>query len=67
MKLKHQKESIKQINNKLFILNTIDVILQHTSINAISENERMIILTNNTSNYSDNSSTTDNDNNENDN
>ena len=67
MQLKHQKESINCINNKLFILNTMDVILQHTSINTINENESLIILTNNTNNYSDNPSTTDNDNNDNNN
>ena len=65
MELKHQKEGINWINNKLFILNTMDVILQHTSINTINKKERMIILISNTDNYSDNPSTTDNNNNNN--
>ena len=67
MQLKNQKESISWINNKLIILNTMDLILQHTNINTINENENLIILTNNTNNYSDNPSTTDNDNNDNNN
>ena len=61
------RESINWINNKLFKSNTMDVILRGTGINTISENERMIILTSNTDNYSDNPSTTDNDNNDNNN
>ena len=43
----------------------MDVIVQHSSINTINENERMLISTSNTNNYSDNPSTTDNDNNDN--
>ena len=43
----------------------MDVILQHSSINAINEIERMVISTNNTDNYSDNPLTTDNDSNDN--
>ena len=65
MKLKHQKENIKEINNKLFILNTMNVILRHTGINTISEKERVINLTTNSNNYSNNPSTTDNNNNNN--
>ena len=45
----------------------MDVILQHSSINTINENERIIISTSNTDNYSDDLSTTDNDNNNNSN
>ena len=61
------KRSINWINNKVFKSNTMDVILQHTSIDAINENERMIISTSNTDNYSDDPSITDNDNNDNNN
>ena len=45
----------------------MEVILQHSSINTINENERMIISTNNTENYSDDLSTTDSDSNNNSN
>ena len=45
----------------------MDVILQHSSINTINENERMIISTNNTENYSDDPWTTDSDSNNNSN
>ena len=45
----------------------MDVILQHTSIDAINENERAIISTSNTDNYNGDLSTTDNDNNDNNN
>ena len=65
MELKNQKESINWINNRPFKLNAMDVILQGTSINTISENESLIILISNTDNYSDNPSTTDNNNNNN--
>ena len=65
MEFKHQKESIKWINNKLFISNTMDVILQDTSINTFNENESVIISTNNTSNYSIRALITDNKNNNN--
>ena len=61
------RESINWINNKLFILNIMDVILQHTSIDAINENESLIILTNDTDNCSNNPSITDNNNNDNNN
>ena len=43
----------------------MDMILQHSSINTINENERMIITKSNTDNYSNDPSTTDNDNNNN--
>ena len=45
----------------------MDVILQHTSINTINENERIVIITNNTENYSDDQSTIDSDRNDNSN
>ena len=67
MELRHQKKIINWINNKLFILNRMDVILQHTNIGAINENENLIILKNNTDNYGNNPSTTDNNNNDNNN
>ena len=43
------------------------MILQHTSINTISENESLIISISYTDNYSDKPLTTDNDNNDNNN
>ena len=66
MELKHQR-SINWINNKLFISNKMDVILQHPSMNTINENKRKIISTNSTENYSDDPSTTDSDSNNNSN
>ena len=61
------KKSINWINNRLFISNKMDLILQHSSINTINENERMITSTSNTDNYSDNPLSTNNDNNDNNN
>ena len=53
------KRGINWINDKLFISNKMDVILKYSSINTINENERIVIITNNTGNYSDDPTTID--------
>ena len=53
MDLNYQKESMKLINGNLFKLNTKGHNIISTNINTINKNKIIIILINNTCNYSD--------------